>query len=281
MRYTGFHRVVQYIHADVRQRWPICLANEVQVDALAALRAAVRAAGRNPPSYTGAVTCAAAAAIDHVQQQYPEVNAMIGRRFWGRFLHHFQRISAGVAVSRQEEELDRIYVEVIDEPQKMSLDQVTEQLKHAATAPPEQLADYQACRDLYRRPGWLQRAMIWLGVNVPSLHARYRGTFSLTTVGKFGADLMAVMPLTTPVQFGFGNVRPRAVVRGDAVTAARTMWLTMAFDRRLLNGLPAAQVLGRICHALETADDGRWYEQYGLTPPTPADQHGPGRDVAA
>ena len=281
MRYTGFHRVVQYIHADVRQRWPICLANEVQVDALSALRAALRNSGQHPPSYTAAVTCAAAMAIEQVQEHYPEVNAMIGRWLFWRWLHHFEQISAGVAVSRQEQELDRIYVEVIGQPQQMSLDQITQRLKHAATAPAEQLADYQACRDLYRRPGWLQRAMLWLGVNVPRLHARYRGTFSLTTVGKFGADLMAVMPLTTPVQFGFGNVRRRAVVRGDAVTAARTMWLTMAFDRRLLNGLPAAQVLGRICHILQTADDGRWYEQYGLAPPTPADQQGPGRDVAA
>jgi len=281
MRYSGFHRVVQHIHADVRQRWPVCLANEVQVDALSALRTAVRGLGQSPPSYTAMVTCAAAMAIDQVQKQYPEVNAMIGRWMFWRWLHHFEQISAGVAVSRQEQELDRIYVEVVRQPQQMQLDRITGQLKHAATAPAEQLADYQACRDLYQRPGWLQRVMIWLGVNVPRLHARYRGTFSLTTVGKFGADLMAVMPLTTPVQFGFGNVRSRAVARGKGVTVACTMWLTMAFDRRLLNGLPASQVLGRICHVLETADDGRWYKQYGLAEPMLAEKQGRGQDVAA
>lgn len=271
MSYTGFHRAVQIIHGDVRQRWQIAFVNQIEVSEIDSLRRACESAGKATPSYTACVTKAAGVAIAELSREFPELNSMIGGVLGFRFLKRFDGVSAGVAVARDEDGHDRVFVQILDSPQDMPLGEITAKLKHASTAPADTLEDYQACKALYAKPGFVQRVMLALGVNVPSLHRRYRGTFSLTTVGKFGVDVQSVMPLTTPIQFGFGAIRKRPVVHTtadgrDEIIAARTMNLTLAFDRRLMNGKPVGALMERVCHILETADDGKWYGSLGVAP---------------
>jgi pyruvate/2-oxoglutarate dehydrogenase complex dihydrolipoamide acyltransferase (E2) component len=260
MRYSGFHRAVSYIHNVARQRWPIALACEVECDEIDRLRRAAAAASRNKPSYTACVTKAIGMAIAELSPQYPELNSMIGRFLFWRWISRFNGISVGVAVSREEDGLDCVFNLVVPDPQHLSLEELTLRLKHAATAPADQIPEYAANQSMYRLPRLAQRAMLYFGATVPSLHKKHWGTVSLTTVGKFGVDLQMVMPLTTPIQFGFGAVRKRPVVRGDQIVPAMTMNLSMAFDRRFLNGKPPGALLIRVRHILATADDGRWFE---------------------
>lgn len=258
MRYTGFHRAVQILHGEVRQRWQISFTNLIDLTELVQLREHAVAVGVGKPSYTACVVKAAAMAINELQGQYPELNAMVGRCLWFHWLKPFQGIAAGVAVSREEEGADRIFVRVLAAPQTMSLAAITSELHAAATRPAKELEDYQACQDLYRKPGFVQRVMLKIGANSESLHRKYRGTFSLTTVGKFGVDTQLVMPLTTPIQFGFGSVKERPIVRDGQVVASPTVYLTVAFDRRILNGKPVGALIERVCHILATNDDGNW-----------------------
>ena len=259
MRYSGFYRAVGYIHNVAKQRWPIAMACDVECDEIDRLRRAA-AAGEDKPSYTACVTKAIGMAIAELSQQYPELNSMIGRFLIWRWVRRFNGISAGVAVSREEEGLDRVFNLVIQEPQLLSLAELTAQLEHASRGPAGEVPQYAANQSMYKLPGFVQRIMLYLGATLPGLHQKHWGTVSLTTVGKFGVDLQMVMPLTTPIQFGFGAVRKRPVVRGDQIVAALTMNLSMAFDRRLLNGRPPGALLGRVQHILATADDGQWFE---------------------
>lgn len=256
MRYSGFHRAVRYIHAGVRRRWPVNFCNQVELDALDALRAASERAGLAKPSYTAAVTKAIAMAVAELQDTFPELNSMIGRFLGFHWISRFESISAGVAVSRDDDGMDRIFVQVIPEPHRLTLGDLTQRLRHASTAAASELPDYAATRSLYRKPGFLQKPLIYFGEVAPKLHARYRGTFSLTTVGKFGIDMQTTLPLTTPIQFGFGRVQPRPVVRGGGVAVANTVMLTLTFDRNLLNGRPCAELMERVCTILSTADFG-------------------------
>jgi pyruvate/2-oxoglutarate dehydrogenase complex dihydrolipoamide acyltransferase (E2) component len=262
MRYTGFYRAVRHIHRDIRRRWRVSFVNEVDVRALEDLRAAAKRAGLTAPSYTACVTKAIAMSVAEVRTRFPEVNAMIGQFLGWHWIKSFGQIAAGVAVSRDEGGHDAVYVLSVPEPQSKTLVELTQTFAHASTADISELPAYKANKQLYAMPGPIQRLMLYLGLNNADLHAKHRGTFGLTTVGKFGIDIQSTMPQTNPIQWGFGKVKPRPFVRDGAVVAAPTMFLTLSFDRKLLNGRPCAELMERTSHILSTGADGEWVKEY-------------------
>jgi pyruvate dehydrogenase E2 component (dihydrolipoamide acetyltransferase) len=48
-----------------------------------------------------------------------------------------------------------------------------------------------------------------------------------------------------------GRIKPRPVVVGDQVVARPTVWLSLTFDHRLVDGGPAARFLQRVVQLVE------------------------------
>jgi pyruvate dehydrogenase E2 component (dihydrolipoamide acetyltransferase) len=70
------------------------------------------------------------------------------------------------------------------------------------------------------------------------------GTFSVTNLGAFGAD--SFTPIVNPPQcaiLGVGRLLEKPVVVDGAVEVRPTMWLSLTFDHRLVDGAPAARFL--------------------------------------
>ncbi len=68
------------------------------------------------------------------------------------------------------------------------------------------------------------------------------GTFTITNLGSFGAD--AFTPIINPPQtaiLGIGRIVERPVVVSGKVEVAPTMWLSLTFDHRVVDGAPAAR----------------------------------------
>jgi pyruvate dehydrogenase E2 component (dihydrolipoamide acetyltransferase) len=68
------------------------------------------------------------------------------------------------------------------------------------------------------------------------------GTFTITNLGAFGAD--AFTPIINPPQtaiLGIGRIVERPVVVSGKVEVAPTMWLSLTFDHRVVDGAPAAR----------------------------------------
>ena len=107
MKYTGFHRVVQYTFAEHQSSFKISLSNEVRTEAMDTLRNTYRSAGQRPPSYTAMVIKGVADTLRHMLPEYPELNAMIVGFGPFKRIHAFDRISAGIAVSFKEHNKDR------------------------------------------------------------------------------------------------------------------------------------------------------------------------------
>ena len=73
------------------------------------------------------------------------------------------------------------------------------------------------------------------------------GTFTLTNLGIH--DIDAFTPIINPPQcaiLGIGRIRPRPAVWNGQVCVRSTVWLSLTFDHRLVDGSPAAQFLSRI-----------------------------------
>ena len=89
-------------------------------------------------------------------------------------------------------------------------------------------------------------------------HELSGGTFTLSNLGMFGID--SFTPIIHPVEcaaLGVGRIKIRPAVIADArgpndrISARQTMWLSLTFDHRLVDGAPAARFLQRVVHLIE------------------------------
>ncbi|HSR25330.1 MAG TPA: 2-oxo acid dehydrogenase subunit E2, partial [Candidatus Eisenbacteria bacterium] len=70
------------------------------------------------------------------------------------------------------------------------------------------------------------------------------GTFTITNLGAFGAD--AFTPIVNPPQcaiLGVGRIAERPWVVDGELGVRPTLWLSITFDHRLVDGAPAARFL--------------------------------------
>ena len=70
------------------------------------------------------------------------------------------------------------------------------------------------------------------------------GTITITNLGHFGID--GFTPIINPPQsaiLGIGRILARPVVRGGQLVAGQTCILSLTFDHRVVDGVPAAQLL--------------------------------------
>ena len=77
------------------------------------------------------------------------------------------------------------------------------------------------------------------------------GTFTISNLGAFGAD--AFTPIVNPPQcaiLGVGRIVDKPAVVDGQVTVCPTMWLSLTFDHRIVDGAPAAQFLQALAERL-------------------------------
>jgi pyruvate dehydrogenase E2 component (dihydrolipoamide acetyltransferase) len=78
------------------------------------------------------------------------------------------------------------------------------------------------------------------------------GTFTVTNLGGYGVELFA--PVINPPQcaiLGFGRTSEKAVIIEKQVRVASVTTLSLVFDHRIVDGVPAAQYLQRVKELLE------------------------------
>jgi pyruvate/2-oxoglutarate dehydrogenase complex dihydrolipoamide acyltransferase (E2) component len=87
------------------------------------------------------------------------------------------------------------------------------------------------------------------------------GTITITNLGAYGVD--AFSPIINPPQsaiLGIGRIAERPVARNGRLTLGRTTVLSLTFDHRVVDGAPAALLLGRVA---ELMNDQAWLEGLG------------------
>ncbi len=77
------------------------------------------------------------------------------------------------------------------------------------------------------------------------------GTATITNLGNHGVD--AFTPIVNPPQsaiLGIGRILPRPIVRADQLAVGRTVFLSLTFDHRVADGVPAARLLDLVARRL-------------------------------
>jgi pyruvate dehydrogenase E2 component (dihydrolipoamide acetyltransferase) len=79
------------------------------------------------------------------------------------------------------------------------------------------------------------------------------GTFTVTNLGTLGVETFTpIINWPECAILGVGRIAERAVVRDGQIVARPTMWLSLTFDHRIVDGAPAAQFLSRVQRLLES-----------------------------
>jgi pyruvate dehydrogenase E2 component (dihydrolipoamide acetyltransferase) len=78
------------------------------------------------------------------------------------------------------------------------------------------------------------------------------GTFTLTNLGMFGIDAFTpLINLPECAILGVGRIKQQPVMSGEVVVSRQMVWLSLTFDHRLLDGVPAARFLQRVGQLVE------------------------------
>jgi pyruvate dehydrogenase E2 component (dihydrolipoamide acetyltransferase) len=90
------------------------------------------------------------------------------------------------------------------------------------------------------------------GKNQLTIEELTGGTFTVTNLG--AQDIDTFIPIINPPQcaiLGVGRIANKAIVSGEKISARPTTVLTLVFDHRIVDGLPAAKVLRDIRRVIE------------------------------
>jgi 2-oxoacid dehydrogenases acyltransferase (catalytic domain) len=219
------------------------LASDVDMTWAESLRSKLASAGHKTT-----VTAILVKAIAIAQRTHPLSRTMylpFGRRAV------FKEIAAGFTVEKLVNDQATVFFGTIDSPQSKSLEEITGELRQYAELPVADVPRLSREQDFSRMPWLLRRIVLWLGLNHPWVRlAVNQATFGLTSLGKFGVQ-MVVGPCSSTSTFGVGLVEMRPVVRNHSVVARPIMTLTLFFDHRVMDTVPAARFLKEVRDLVE------------------------------
>jgi pyruvate dehydrogenase E2 component (dihydrolipoamide acetyltransferase) len=79
------------------------------------------------------------------------------------------------------------------------------------------------------------------------------GTFTISNMGMLGVEVFTpIINWPECAILGVGRIVERAVVREGQIVARPTMWLSLTFDHRIVDGAPAGRFLARVRLLLES-----------------------------
>lgn len=170
-------------------------------------------AGRPKLNYTDIVVKAAARAL----REHPRLNS----RLVDGEIREARSVNVGVAVALEE----GLIVPVVRDADSKPLGEVSAAIRDLA--------------DRARR-------------NALSPEEVAGGTFTVTNLGAQGVEIFTpIINWPECAILGVGRIAERAVARAGSVEARPTMWLSLAFDHRIVDGAPAAVFLARVKELLE------------------------------
>lgn len=233
---------------EIKPAFVVTFTKEIDFTEIELLRASWQKQTGVKPSYTAFVAKAAAAAL----RKHPYANRVDFPTLGGRRIVQFEDVNVSIGAELDEDGKEQAaFVGTIYQCDRKDFSQVTEELRALANANPETYARLRGYRTVVEKlPGWLARRVIGLPGLSPRLWLEHRGgSLIISSPGKYGPDsIHGSWPW--PLGLSFGCVQPRPFVVNGEVCARRTSILTLAFDRRLWAGGPAARFFATLCEAL-------------------------------
>ncbi len=220
------------------------------------------AGGTNSESVKPTYTSFIAKATAKVLREMPQANRSTIETFFFKRIFQFENTHVSVAVERNDSENNAggAFVYTVYDTDKKNLGEISQEIAGLATVTKEsvdpRIERWRRMMDGVRLApfAWILRSVIWFHKNIPSLYVANRGGAAMiSSPSKYGVDFIAAhWPYTLGLSFGFAKERPW--VEKGQVVVRKTMYITLAFDRRIVPGADGARFMNRLCELLETAE---------------------------
>jgi hypothetical protein len=196
---------------------------------------AARAKAASPPGWAAAFVKAFAI----VAKEEPVLRTLYVKLPWPHFFE-LPRSIAMVAVARVEDGEECILPEKVPTPEERPLAEIDAQIRHAKTAPLEEIPAFRKILTASRLPLLLRRLSWFIGLNVGRMSANNFGSFGVTSVSAYApGELQALSP--GPFLLSYGRVGPDN--RIDVI---------LRWDHRVTDAAVIARVLTRLEQVLNT-----------------------------
>jgi hypothetical protein len=222
--------ILDLMHASMRVPF-ISLSRPFEIGPLMA----ARAQAASPPGWAAVFVKAFAV----VAKEEPVLRTLYVKLPWPHFFE-LPRSVAMVAVARVEDGEECILPEKVPTPEERPLAEIDAQIRHAKTAPLQEIPAFRKILTASRLPLPLRRLSWWLGLNVGRMSANNFGSFGVTSISAYApGELQALSP--GPFLLSYGRVGPDN--RIDVI---------LRWDHRVTDGAVIARVLTRLEQVLNT-----------------------------
>jgi hypothetical protein len=222
--------ILDLMHASMRVPF-ISLSRPFEIGPLMA----ARAQAASPPGWAAVFVKAFAV----VAKEEPVLRTLYVKLPWPHFFE-LPRSVAMVAVARVEDGEECILPEKVPAPEERPLAEIDAQIRHAKTAPLQEIPAFRKILTASRLPLPLRRLSWWLGLNVGRMSANNFGSFGVTSISAYApGELQALSP--GPFLLSYGRVGPDN--RIDVI---------LRWDHRVTDGAVIARVLTRLEQVLNT-----------------------------
>lgn len=206
--------IAQRMRAGVQQAAPVTLTTKVDATTLIACREQFKRTAKDGlvPSYNDILIYLAARTL----RDLPELNAC-----WHRDgIHLYEEVNVATAVDTDA----GLVAPVIQNADELKINEIAEQTREAIA---------QA------RDGQLSQKQL------------EGGTFTVSNLGAFGIDAFTpIINLPQAAILGIGRIVMEPVVREGQIQIGQTLTLSLTFDHRVVDGVPAARWLQRLCERI-------------------------------
>lgn len=210
------------------------------------------------PTYTSFIAQATAKAL----REMPHANRATIETFFYKRVFQFENTHVSVAVERNDSANNTggAFVYTVYNTDKKTLSEISQEIAGLATvdrnSTDPRIERWRRMAEAVRLTpfAWILACVVWFHKNIPSLYVPNRGGAAMiSSPSKYGVDFIAAhWPYTLGISFGFAKERPW--VENGQVVARKTMYITLAFDRRIIPGADGARFLNRLCELLESAE---------------------------
>jgi len=160
---------------------------------------------------------------------------------WPHLYQHHQNVCM-MTISRKYMGEERLLFARFNEPDNLTLEELQEQYDHFRKAPVDEIKQFRHQVGFARWPGPVRRLAWWALFNVwPKKRAFHMGTFGMSVSGYKGA-------------YGAYHLGPNTTTIGvDPMPRKGKSRIVLTFDHRVVDGVPATELLFRVRHILNTA----------------------------
>jgi hypothetical protein len=154
-------------------------------------------------------------------------------------LYELPASAACVVIEREWQGEPALFFCRIKDSATLSLAEIAARIRHAKTAPIENIKDYRRALAVARLPWPLRRLLFWLGLNLGRQVPNWYGSFGVSVLG---SQRVAIASVVAPLA-SFLNYGP--------IAADGTAEVFFSFDHRVMDGMAGAQAVqtvGRMLH---------------------------------